>query len=349
MLSVGIRKSLDEIGVGLYITLKQCIAIDIGGTSIKSCIAEFDGSSIRLRSFSKTAHVRHATHELVESIVEIIERLQGIEDTSIVAISTHGSVDLNGVVISGPFFEGYANFSWHNNLKAALKGEQVKVYVLNDGHAAAVGSYVGDYRSTVDPLALFIVGTGIGGGIVCNGNLMKGHNGYAGLFGHIKLGNIGEAACICSCFGCVETLASGRALASEWLGRTARPSEVDDAIQELHRSLLAGDRPVRRMVAEAGAALGRTIGDIANVLDPGVIVVTGGILDATDERNGSNLFLEAARGAAYETSVLPIRETLRIDRSKLSNLALLGVAAYALGGNDGIVRAANSYSHGIFE
>jgi glucokinase len=168
------------------------------------------------------------------------------------------------------------------------------VVVENDGNIAAWGEYrYGAGRGTSD-LTLVTVGTGIGGGIVINGQLFRGAHGVAGEIGHINAVPDGRP-CGCGRHGCLEQYASGnalvrdaRALAAERRGEAGVLLSLGDGtpegVQGVHvtEAARAGDPVAMEAFTQVGAWLGRGLADLAAVLDPEVFVIGGGVSDAGD-------------------------------------------------------------------
>ena len=114
------------------------------------------------------------------------------------AISTTGSVAADGRVVSAGMFDGYRDIRWDELLDGVPA-----VFVTNDGRASSYAEYW-RRRTWSDSLAHFVIGTGVGGGLVDRGGLVVGADGLAGLFGHIKIDRTSRIPCSCRNFGCVE-------------------------------------------------------------------------------------------------------------------------------------------------
>jgi glucokinase len=306
-----------------------CVAVDIGGTSVKAALATRADGDITLSGFVTLAPAANDIDALSTAVVTAIRQVGGEHRVKEFAIATTGLVDHHGVVVAGPAFRGYQDFSWQAQLAQRLGGA-VRVTVLNDGHAAAVGAYSAQCLGAVDSLALFVVGTGIGGGAICEGRLLRGSRGFAGHFGHLRTHDGGDEVCVCGSTGCVENRCSGRAIARGFLGRAIAPEEVSAGVDAARRALLAGDTHALEVFRRAGEALGVAIGGVANAFDPEVVVLGGGVLAAALEPSGRNILVEAAVAAATEACLDPIARTLRIETASTQGLNLHGAAAYAL-------------------
>jgi glucokinase len=211
----------------------------------------------------------------------------------------------------------------------------VPVVVENDANAAAWGEFrFGGGRGNTD-VVLITVGTGLGGGVVLSGELMRGAFGAAGEFGHVRMVP-GGLPCGCGNHGCWEQYTSGSALIREarFLAR-ARPQDAarllelaggdpeDITGRMITRAAQEGDPAARGLLAELGRWLGEGIADLANVLDPAAVVVGGGVSEAGD------LLIGPAR-AAYEKGLTGARYRPRAD----IRLAALGPDAGVVGAAD---------------
>jgi predicted NBD/HSP70 family sugar kinase len=153
----------------------------------------------------------------------------------------------------------------------------IDVRVDNDANLGALAESVFGAARGVDNVVYVKVSSGIGAGIVINGSIHHGVTGIAGEIGHVHVKDDG-AVCRCGNRGCLETVASTGALTA-LLAPTHGPDlRVDDVLKLLHD----GDLGTRRVIAEAGHAIGRVLADLCNLLNPGAVVI-GGELSAAGE------------------------------------------------------------------
>lgn len=238
--------------------------------------------------------------------------------------------------------------SWSNHLPISdlpfrdLMSERLglPVFVDNDANAAALAEHRHGAAKGADHAVLLALGTGIGGGMVLNGRLYRGANGFAGEFGHMVVDHDGEECPgACPGRGCLEVLASGAAfgragqIAAEKapesvLGRRlADGHEITGGIvTELAHS---GDEEARGILAEIGCRLGSGLVSIVNTLDPEVIVIGGGAVAAGD------LLLENARQVVADRALPPAAARVRIEPAAFGDESgMLGAALLALDGID---------------
>lgn len=144
------------------------------------------------------------------------------------------------------------------------------VELVNDADLGAIAERAYGEHRDVDDLVFVKVGTGIGAGLIIGGSLHRGSFGIAGEMGHVQIDPNGML-CVCGNRGCLETLASVRVMAQSLSAAFGRPVSAADIV----RQALEGDPTTRRVVADAGLAIGRAIANTANVLAPSVVVVGG--------------------------------------------------------------------------
>ncbi len=187
----------------------------------------------------------------------------------------------------------------------------VPVLVDNDVNIMALGEYWRNWRGRLDHLLFVKVGTGIGSGVVANGDIYRGQHGAAGDMGHIQVAAANAARCRCGNAGCLEAIAGGSALA-EQLSTSSDP--VANA-REVARLALGGDVTAGRLVRTAGRHIGEVLAGMVNVLNPGAIVLGGDISLAINE------LLAGVRERIYERSTVLATHDLRIVGSELGDRA----------------------------
>jgi glucokinase len=266
------------------------IGVDIGGTKILAGVVTEDGEIVRT---ARRATPRHDAKDVLDLVADVVAELVGQtpEPLDGVGVGVAGLVDAGrSIVYFAP------NLKWSQVPARALleASTGLPVVVENDGNIAAWGEYrYGAGRGTTD-LTLVTVGTGIGGGIVINGQLFRGAHGVAGEIGHINAVPDGRP-CGCGRHGCLEQYASGnalvrdaRALAAERRGEAGVLLSLGDGtpegVQGVHvtEAARAGDPVAMEAFTQVGAWLGRGLADLAAVLDPEVFVIGGGVSDAGD-------------------------------------------------------------------
>lgn len=200
------------------------------------------------------------------------------------------------------------------------EGFDVPVVVDNDANAEAIGEYWTSWRADALDLLYVKCGTGIGCGIVLSGSIHRGADGASGEIGHIPVTGA-TSACVCGNTGCLETVASGRALTDELRALGHAVDNGRDVVALLH----SGDQDAARLVRAAGRALGEVLASAVNFLNPAVLVLGGDIAAAGD------VLVTGVREAIYQRTNVLASRSLRIVTSSLSDrLGVVGAAVTVL-------------------
>jgi glucokinase len=250
-----------------------------------------------------------------------------------VGVGVAGQVDsAAGVVLHAP------NLEWNDvPLKARLEEAiDLPVFVINDVQAATYGEWIcGAGRGAEDIVCLF-VGTGIGGGVVSHGSLVRGCDGTAGELGHVTIDWRGPQ-CTCRNRGCLEAFAAGWAIARRARDAVAaQPDEgrvlvalADGAIERLTAEVVAqaardGDPLATRLLRETGDALGVGIASIANAFNPCTVILGGGVIEGIPE------LVEMAEAEARRRALEAALHSLEVVKAGLGRHAgTVGAAMWA--------------------
>ena len=241
-----------------------------------------------------------------------------------VGVSAPGPLDSEtGTIIAIPTLPGWEEFP----LAVSLTEEfSLPVVVENDGIAAANGEWRFGAAKGLRHFVYVTVSTGIGGGVVVDGRLLRGRRGLAGHVGHMVIDPNGPR-CSCGAQGCFEALASGSALAIA--GRQAAKQSsllarhAIDAItaRDIVEAARAGDDLASRLLEREAAYLGLGFSNLAHVYSPQAIVMGGGVSQAFD-------LLHPKIVAAFRTSAMPpFRDTAVVAAKLADNAGLVGAAA----------------------
>ncbi|MFC6286560.1 ROK family glucokinase [Nocardioides sp. GCM10027113] len=303
--------------------------IDVGGTKIAGGVVDDDGTVLqKLRVDSPAADVE----AIEDAIADLVARLRADHDITAVGVGAAGYVDkARSTVLIAP------NLAWRDvNLKKELEPRVgLPVVVENDANAAAWGEFAFGAGHDVDDLLLVTVGTGVGGGLVLDGELHRGAFGVAAEIGHLRVVPQGRR-CGCGKLGCFEQYASGSALVRN--AREAAASGDPEAGPLLDRvggdvdgitgplvtaAAQEGDPFAVRQLAELGRWLGEGIASLTAVLDPAVVAIGGGVADADD------LLLS------------PLQEAFEDSLSGYGHRPLLEIRKASLGNDAGLIGAAD--------
>ncbi|HEU4946065.1 MAG TPA: ROK family glucokinase [Kribbella sp.] len=265
------------------------IGIDVGGTKIAAGLVGPDGViGARAHRDTPADSVDGTAAAICDAAAELIAG----NDVEAVGIGAAGFVSSDrSTVLFAP------NLAWRNEPLGARVADKLKIPVVveNDANAAAWGEFAFGAARDVQDMVCVTVGTGIGGGVVNDGELLRGAHGVAAELGHMRVVPGGHR-CGCGARGCLEQYASGRALVRE--GRAQAESGSLAAMQMLSvcgisdpaeltgpmitRAAAAGDPCAVELLEELGRWLGEGLASLATLFDPTLIVVGGGVSAAKE-------------------------------------------------------------------
>ncbi|EOH87706.1 glucokinase [Enterococcus pallens ATCC BAA-351] len=314
---------------------KKLLGIDLGGTTVKFAILTQNGE-IQQKWSIDTNILDEGTH-IVPDIVESINHHLALyemkpEQFIGIGMGTPGSVDITEGTVIGAY-----NLNWKTlqPVKELIeKGTGIPFFIDNDANVAALGErWKGAGEN--DPDVVFVtLGTGVGGGIVMNGQLLHGVAGCAGEIGHITVDPDGFE-CTCGKRGCLETVASAtgvvrvaRQLAEEYAGGSELKARLDNGeditSKDVFELAAKNDDLALRVVDKVTFYLGLACGNIGNTLNPSAIIIGGGVSAAGE-------FLRSRVEAYFEQFTFPqVRNSTKIKLAELGNEAgVIGAASLA--------------------
>ena len=309
--------------------MNEVLAVDLGATNIRAALVTRDGKIVRRasRSTSVAGEPRAVVDRMAASIAEIDA---GIDADIPIGIASPGPLDPRaGTILFTPNLP-----DWRDVPLVAWMEEATgrRVALQNDGNCGALGEVDFGSAAGVDDLVYLALGTGIGGGIISGGMLVDGRRGLGAEVGHVVIALDGPR-CTCGSIGCLEAFASGWAIRrdAELVAATADGDRLRElaADGELHAGIVAaaadeGDPAAAAIMRRAGRALGAAIGAFANLFNPSMVVIGGGVAGV-----GETL-LSHTRDAIPQHSFIDMRRDLTIGYSSLGNdTGLLGAAALA--------------------
>lgn len=249
------------------------LGIDLGGSKIEIIALADDGNELLRRRIVTPQGDYHATLAAIGRLVENAENELGQRGS--VGLATPGAESLATGLIKNANSTCLIGRPLRQDLQTLL-GREVRL--ANDANCFALSEAIDGSGRGANIVFGVILGTGVGGGIVVNGQVLTGANAIAGEWGHNPLppgeGESGPAPdCYCGRRGCVEAWLSGPAMARDHLANTG---EALNAI-EIEARANAGDAACSATLARYEARLGRALAGIINILDPDVIVLGGGL------------------------------------------------------------------------
>lgn len=269
--------------------MKYAIGVDIGGTTVK--LGLFDESANVIDKWEIPTVKDNNGEQIVPDVAKAI--LAKLDEKSIpkaqvvgIGVGAPGAVDEDGVMTGGAVNLGWPVFNLRDTLKAATGGIPVKA--ANDANVAAFGEmWQGGGKGYSDMVAVTL-GTGVGGGIIVNGKILTGSTGAGGEIGHIHIEDDETDVCGCGHCGCLEQYASATGivrLANRRLAKDDEPSVLRGAelsAKAVFDAVKAGDKVAIEIAEKFGYYLGKGLAAVANVVNPQVFVIGGGVSKAGD-------------------------------------------------------------------
>jgi glucokinase len=283
------------------------VGIDVGGTKAQAVVIDPSGEVVESRQ-RPTPRGDHSVSALLDVLVELADEV-GHEGS--VGVGVPGLVTRDGVLRAAPNLDGVADFAIADRLSERFGSP---VHVDNDATCATVAEWLlGAGRGTSD-MVLVTLGTGIGGGAVANGAVLRGANGFAGEFGHMVVDPDGPP-CPCGRRGCWERYASGSGLAM--LAREAATGHrLHDVVrhaggdpqavrgEHVQSAARDGDPEALAVIDDFARWVALGLANLTNAMDPAMFVLGGGLA------SGSDLYLDPIRRwfaeLLYQSHLRPI-------------------------------------------
>lgn len=271
---------------------KYSVGIDLGGTKILIALVNKQTGEILHHVKKKTKKQKgpeNIMKKMIEGIEELLEESRiSVEEISSIGIGAAGQIDRkNGILIGAPNLDCF-NLNIKNILE---KHFNLPVYLGNDVEIAAIGEMkFGSGKGCKDFVCIF-VGTGVGSCIVKNGAIIYGATGTAGEIGHIIV-DLNGRQCACGAHGCLEAYASRSAIETRIEGalKKGRKSCIQDYLEPgksitssmIQKSIEREDELVLQCVTEASEYLSGGIASIINFVNPELVILGGGLIEAVD-------------------------------------------------------------------
>ena len=316
---------------------KKIIGIDLGGTSVKLAILTTAGDiqekwSIKTNILDEGSHI---VPDIIESIKHRFETHGLTKDDFLgIGMGSPGVIDPEAGTVIGAY-----NLNWKTLqlVKQQFEAELgLPFFIDNDANVAALGEqWVGAGENNPD-VVFMTLGTGVGGGVIAAGNLIRGVKGAGGELGHITVDFEAPFACTCGKKGCLETVASAtgivnltRRYAEEYAGDAKLKQMIDDGQEVTAKDVFdlakEGDDLALIVYRHFSDYLGVACANIAAVLNPAYIVLGGGVSAAGE------FLLEGVRKVFAENSFPQIKESTQLVLATLGNDAgVLGAASLVL-------------------
>jgi glucokinase len=328
-------------------TGSHIVGVDLGGTSINVGVVPSEGGTV-LGMRSLPTDPERGAKAVVDRITGMIRdamkdarREASLPEDAFrgIGIGSPGPLDRStGTILNTP------NLGWRNFPLRDLVSNEIGLEAAldNDANAAALGEYWLGAGRDVRHLVAVTLGTGIGGGIVVDGEVYHGASDVAGEIGHMTIDSTGRR-CNCGNYGCLEAYASGPAIAARAVeglesdAASVLPEMVDDDLSRItaetvYEAIVAGDLYAKEVMRETAKLLGSGIANLINVLNPELVVISGGVT-----RAGEHLF-EPLRAEVRKRAFREAADACRIVSSELGDMAgVVGAAATFKMEKDGVL------------
>lgn len=266
--------------------MKYCFGVDVGGTTVKLGLFTVEGELLdkwEIKTYTENEGER-ILPDVAEAIKgKIAEKLLKAEEICGIGVGVPAPVDKNGAI------ERAANVGW---MAKEIKKELEELtgfpcVIGNDANVAALGEMWKGAGEGEKDLIMVTLGTGVGGGIIINGEIAPSHRGVGGELGHITVNPDEEATCNCGNHGCLEQYASATGvvrIANKLLAASKEESSLRTletvTAKDVFDAAKAGDNLAVEAVEVLGKYLGLVVANVALTVDPDVFVIGGGVSKA---------------------------------------------------------------------
>lgn len=315
---------------------KKLLGIDLGGTTIKFGILTLEGEVQEKWAIETNTleNGRHIVSDIVESLKHRLS-LYGLtkDDFLGIGMGSPGAVDRTSKTVTGAF-----NLNWADTQEVGSVIEKevgIPFFIDNDANVAALGErWVGAGANNPD-VVFVTLGTGVGGGVIADGNLIHGVAGAGGEIGHMIVDPENGFTCTCGNKGCLETVASAtgvvrvaRQLAEQYEGSSAIKAAIDNGDTVTSKDIFIaaedGDKFANSVVERVSRYLGLAAANISNILNPDSVVIGGGVSAAGE-------FFRSRVEKYFVTFAFPqVKKSTKIKIAELGNDAgIIGAASLA--------------------
>ena len=307
------------------------VGMDIGGTNTVFGIVDQRGNvlatdSVKTQSYAK---IEEYVEAVSSKLIPLIESVGGVEKIKGMGVGAPNGNYYNGTIEFAP------NLPWKGVIPLAALFEEaigVPTALTNDANAAAIGEMTYGAARGMKDFIMITLGTGVGSGIVINGQLVYGHEGFAGELGHVVVRRENGRACGCGRKGCLETYCSATGVARtalEFLVARPEPSLLRDipaeeiVSKDVYDAAVKGDKLALDIFEFTGRILGEALSDFIAFSSPEAIVLFGGLAKSGD-------YIMKPIKKALDEKILKIYEgktKLLVSELKDADAAVLGASA----------------------
>ena len=313
---------------------KNVIGIDIGGTNLRGAVVDSKGKILKKYSLSSEANV--GIDNLINNLIDLINNLRADFKITGIGIGIPGILDSKkGIITQAPNIKNAANYPIIKVLNSRIK-PRLPLVIENDANCAAFGEYEFGVGLGLKTLIMITLGTGVGGGIILNGEIWNGAHGMGAEIGHIKIYPDGSK-CNCGHRGCLESYSSLVGIKNmikkgvtenkinKRLLEKIKSTKQDKLPELFYEEAKNGNSFSKRLWEEFGKALGIAISSLTNLLNVEIVVIGGGIANAWQ------MFIPSTKKTVKENTLIGPYQKLKISKSKLKDDAgILGAASLIL-------------------
>lgn len=301
------------------------VGVDFGATNIRAGLVDKEGRILK-RAHSRT-YASQGKEKVFSRIIKLVQDL-GQNDRVDVGIACPGPVDgSTGIIFDPPNLPGWKKVRLKEELEERL---DTRVHVENDANMVAYGEWEFGAGKGVNNLLCLTLGTGVGSGLVLDGSLYTGANGFAAELGHTIVEPNGPQ-CRCGARGCLESLVGAKSIEAEVERAIASGQETiltqgndEMTVSRISSAAAKGDSLSRKVLEKAGFYVGIAVCNAVALLDVEMVIVGGGISKA------GPLIIEPIRKAVSSNLIGRRLRTLEIVGSQLGDDAgILGISAYS--------------------
>lgn len=313
-------------------TKPYVLGVDVGGTNTVFGIVDARGQVIASDSIKTKKHAEFDDYvaELHDNVMRLLKANDAEDKIQGIGIGAPNANYYTGEIVNPP------NLPWGPVIPLAEKVSEafggIPVAVTNDANAAALGEMTYGAARGMKDFIMITLGTGVGSGIVINGNMVYGHDGNAGELGHLVMKRNNGRMCGCGRTGCLEAYCSATGVARtarEFLEIRQEPSllrnlDIEDITsKDVYDAAMAGDKLAKDIFDYTGNILGEAFADMIAFSSPQAIILFGGLAKSGD------LLLNPIK-ESLDKNVMPIfrgKTQILVSQLKESDAAVLGASA----------------------
>lgn len=308
------------------------VGIDIGGTNTVFGIVDARGTVLASSSIKTRKHNKFTDYvdDLYEGITKLLEANDAVGKIHGIGVGAPNANYYSGLI------EGNVNLPWESTIPLAQTLADkfgVPVSITNDANAAAIGEMTYGAARGMKDFIMITLGTGVGSGIVVNGQVVYGHDGFAGELGHVIVRHNNGRLCGCGNNGCLETYCSATGVARtacEFLdARPDEPSLLRNIPQEeltskdVYDAAVSGDKLAKDVFEFTGTILGAALADFVKFTSPEAIILFGGLAKSGE------MLLKPLRDSMEKHQMNIWKGKIKVALSELkeADAAVLGASA----------------------